>query len=391
MVTNKSHVALLSLAATLAMTTVACDESQPQAGPGTEAPTAAGAATTDADALTKKRADELSRSLKAGAFPREEQKKENAEAFVYLAKHSKDTEVVAASLKAMAFTFTSYDKAKDKVLADGNYHKAVLARLDDKDSGVQAAAIAAAANSVTGKSPDEAVTAKIVELAKSHPTPEGRFAAIEQLWKVSQIEKDDKKLEPLVAALDAEQPWLVSRALFRLKGKLSTYGKKDEVQAKLGELLKHADPGVRGRAAEALSSMAGPDAAKREELAKLIMPLLADENPYTKSAACSSLAWLRYKPAIHEIIKLVDDETKNTYDIRGFNELNGNTGWVHHDGSAWSRVSDAALYALKSLSHETGEKFDYKVDAKKVEDDLKKAATEAKAWYAKVKGKIDAE
>jgi HEAT repeat protein len=163
------------------------------------------------------------------------------------------------------------------------------------------------------------------------------------------------------------------------------------VQAKLVELLKHKDPGVRGRAADTLASMAGPDEAKRDELAKAILPLLGDENPYTKSAACSALAWLRHQPAIHRIIELVDDDTKNTYDIRDFNELNGNAGWVHHDGSAWSQVSDAALYALKSLSHETGEKFDYKVDAKKVDDDLKKGASDAKAWYAKVKGKVPRE
>ncbi len=79
---------------------------------------------------------------------------------------------------------------------------------------------------------------------------------------------------------------------------------------------------------------------------------------------------------------------RNTYDIDGYTELDGSRGRTHHDGSAWSRVADAALYALKRYSMRLGERFDYDVSYQTVEEDLQSAAGKAREWYDSVKSEI---
>ena len=105
-------------------------------------------------------------------------------------------------------------------------------------------------------------------------------------------------------------------------------------------------------------------------------------------AAADGLAFSNHLPAIHAIVKLLDDTASNTYDIKDYKELDGRAGWLHHDGSAWSTVQDAALYSLKRLSAKTKERFEYKVEGKTKDDDLKRSAEEAKAWYGKVKADV---
>jgi hypothetical protein len=82
----------------------------------------------------------------------------------------------------------------------------------------------------------------------------------------------------------------------------------------------------------------------------------------------------------------VDDTGKCTYEIRDWKELDGDSGWQHH--GSWSSVGDAALSAIRSISYRTKKKFDYKINHKTKEADLKKAAKEAKAWYESVKGEL---
>jgi hypothetical protein len=228
-------------------------------------------------------------------------------------------------------------------------------------------------------------------MAASHPKAAGRYAALEQIYKARGIEKDVAKMKPFLLALDAKETFLVSGALFRVKSKAARSGIKDDLNKKALGLITHEDPGIRGRSAEVLAAIAGFDKEKQKVAAAQIMPLLADDNPFTKSAAANALAWIKHKPAIHKIIEMVGDTTKNTYDITGWKTLEGHGGRIHHDGSAWSRVGDAALYSLKMLSATTKERFDYKVNSKKVDADLEKAAVDAKAWYARVKADVPKE
>ena len=86
-------------------------------------------------------------------------------------------------------------------------------------------------------------------------------------------------------------------------------------------------------------------------------------------------------------MSLVDDKEKNTYDIN-YTDLLGHQSRVHHDGSAWSRVNDAALYALDRATSflPKEEQFVYdKINYKTVDDDIAAQVKKAKAWHAKYK------
>ncbi len=341
------------------------------------------------DEAAKTKAKELEGKASRGRFPYDLTKeKENAFAFVHLAATSTNKELIVAALRGMNSAFTSYDKSQDRTLAEENYARAVLMKIQDPDGQIQAAAIDAAGHSVSGQTPHVKVVEALVDLAANHAKPEGRYAAIDSLGRVSELGKNKAWAAPIVAALSAKEPWLVSEALKNLRFKLYDFADKDELKPKFVELLKHADPGVRGLAAEALASLAGWDDAKRKEYAPLIEPLLDDPDNYTKSAAMSALSSLKHKPAFHKIIKFVEDNNKNTYEIRGFTQLDGESGWQHHDGSAWSTVSDAALSAIRNISHSTSKKFEYKINYKTKDADLKAAAAEAKKWYEAVKGEL---
>lgn len=314
--------------------------------------------------------------------------KANANAFLHLAATSTNKDVVLASLRAMNSAFTSYDKSTDRTLADENYARVVLMKIQDPDGAIQAAAIEAATHSVSGKDAHKKVADALADLAANHPKPEGRYAAIDTLGRISGLAKNKEWVGPVVKALDAKEPWLVSEALWNLRFKLYDYSDKSGMKDKLVTLLKHSDPGVRGYAAETLASLAGWDDATQKEYGALVEPLLDDPNTFTKSAAMSALASLRYKKAFHKIITFVEDTNKNTYDIKDWRELNGDAGRQHHDGSAWSTVGDAALSAIRSVSHSTPKKFEYKINYNTKEADLKAAAAEAKKWYEAVKGDL---
>jgi hypothetical protein len=164
------------------------------------------------------------------------------------------------------------------------------------------------------------------------------------------------------------------------------------LKTKLIALVGHADPGVRGRAAIVLGELTGWNQDMKPEAVAAITPLFSDAHPFVKSAACKAMTAARHVPAIHAMMGLLDDATSNTYDIDGWQTLTGTPGRVHHDGSAWSRVNDAALYAIKSLSSRAGgERFDYNVGHQDVEGDLGRAADQARAWYRGARSSIPEE
>jgi len=89
------------------------------------------------------------------------------------------------------------------------------------------------------------------------------------------------------------------------------------------------------------------------------------------------------------LVTLLDDKEKNTYDIGGWEQLDGTSGSVHHDGSPWSRVDDAVLWSMKFMSWNLKPKFEHtKIGYKTKDKDLDKATQEAKDWYNKIKGQI---
>jgi HEAT repeat protein len=357
------------------------------------APTASAPATPSALVVLsdaeQARVPEVLAELRNGSFSRSVVIHDNARVLLSLAETSTDPSVATAALRGLLTTWTHSPRYAERMaLVTPEYAAIVLRRMGDQDAGVQAAAIKASIKCLLGDSPNAEVATRLSELATRHPSPAGRHEALEALWHSSVIVDTPSHIAPFVAALDAPEPWLISGSLFRLGAFGAGWPEQGPLRARLRELLAHADPGVRGRAATALSTIVGPQAADRDTVAQAILPLLRDPHAYPRSAAATALAWLDYRPAVHELVTLLDDTASNVYDLRDFTLLDGTPGLSHHDGSPWSRVNDAALRALQSFSSRVGTRFTFDVQHERVDTDLAAAAGVARAWYQSVRAEL---
>lgn len=342
-------------------------------------------------ATEQARIPEVLAERRGSDFSRSVVNKDNARVLLSLAETSSEPGVVIAALRGLLTTWTHSPRYAERMQPiTSEYAIVVLGRMSDEHPGVQAAAMRAATKCLLGETPDAAIAAKLVALATRHPSPAGRYEALEALWHASAIASTPAQIAPFVAALDAPEAWLVSSALFRLGAFGAGWPEQPALRAKLRVLLAHADPGVRGRAAAALSTIVGSSDPQRDELAQAILPLLRDPHAYPRSAAATALAWLDHRPAVHAIVTLLDDRSDNTYDLRGYTLLDGTPGFAHHDGSPWSRVCDAALRALQSFSSRLGERFTFDVHHERVDIDLGVAAEAARAWYQRVRAELPA-
>ncbi len=393
---SRALPAALLLSSSLLLGACGGDDSTPPTTappvPGTPAESAAPAVPAALVVLTPEesaRIPSITAELRNGTFSRAVVTKENAKIFLSLAETATDPNILTAALRALPTTWTHSARYADRYeVLTPEFSTVILSRLGHENGQVQAAAMKAAIKCILGDTPNAEVASRLTELATNHATPAGRYEAMEALWNSSVIRNTPAQIAPYVAALDAAEPWLVSGSLFRLRSFGSGWNDQPGLRTKLRTLLTHTDPGVRGRAADALASVVGSRDPERDAVAQAILPLLSDPNPYTRSAAATALASLDYRAAVHAIVPLLNDTEGNTYEIRGYQELDGSNGWSHHDGSAWSRVNDAAVRALQTFSSRVGTRFTFDVDHTRVEADLAAAAGVARTWYQSVRGEL---
>jgi hypothetical protein len=296
--------------------------------------------------------------------------------------------VVIAALDALKMSYTSSDAYKKKEFADEDYGAVVAAHLASPNLKIVGYALEAAAHAVSGKDPYAPVVDALVKIANTHPDAPARSEAIDRLRLVRDFQQDQKIADAFLKALDSDQPYVVTRSLFGLRLRATGLVMRNQFLEKGRQLLKHADPGVRGRAAE----LVGRLGAGNEDIARELEAMLQDPDAFTRSAACAALAHMGDLASIHKLMKLMDDKAKNTYDIRGFKLPTDREGWVHFDGSAWSEVRDAALRSLERLSMKTKVRFVAdKVESNDVEGSLTKGTKAAKAWYAKIRAQLPPE
>lgn len=332
--------------------------------------------------LAERRGDQFSRAALV---------RDNARIFLSLAEAAADEQLATAALRALQTTWTHSERyAAQLQLLTPEYAQVVALRLLDERPTVQAAAMQASTKCLLGESPDHTVVARLVLLATESPSPAARYEALEALSQSSEIRTHPEQIAPFVHALDAPEAWLVSGSLLRLVGFGAAWPEQENLRAALRQLLTHADPGVRGRAATTLSSIVGPADARRDDVARALLPLLSDPHPFPRSASATALAWLDYRPAVHALVALLDDPTPDTYDLRGYTRLDGTPGWSHHDGSPWSRVDDAALRALQTFSGRLGGRFTFDIQRERLALDLAAAARAARDWYTSVRDQLPA-
>jgi len=332
---------------------------------------------------------ELVSKRQGARFPKQAvDQRENAPLFLYLAATSADNEVLTAALHAMAVAYTSVDQHPRRVTAGPDYATVVAYHLGSANPQVMEYAIEASAHAISGKQPSRAVVDRLIELGSSHPDPAIRAEAVDRLRLVQGFWDDARIAAVLLKALHEREPYIVSRALFALRPRAAQLPDRERFLTQARVLLKHSDPGVRGRAAEFVGRLA----AGNGELAKELQPLLKDEHPYVRSAAATGLSYLGYLPAAHWIVKLLGDKEKNGYELCCYRTPTGRSMRVPHDGSPWPQVRDAAVRALERLSIRTEQRFKADpVSRDDVDGSLAKNAKDARAWYQKMRAKIPRE
>jgi tRNA A-37 threonylcarbamoyl transferase component Bud32 len=333
-------------------------------------------------------ADELLSRMKNSRFKYSDLKQVNAKIFLALAAESPgDTLRAPATLHAISSTWTHYKKTKDKESVNEDYRMVVRAYLGHPDGATLAQAIKAARYCILDDPPDPETIEKMVAVHENSGAA-GKYAILKQLQFYSGWSKNEKVAKLYIDALDNPEPWVVSQALHAWKIGIFNAPDKEQLLKKFEVLLKYSDPGVRGRAAIAIGNGAY-STEEKEWAGPLLMNLLDDKHPFTRSAAASALGRVKYHKALPKLVTLLDDKEKNTYDIGGWEQLDGTSGSVHHDGSPRSRVDDAVLWSMKFMSRNLKPEFEHtKIDYKTKDKDLDRATQEAKDWYKKIKGQI---
>lgn len=326
-----------------------------------------------ADEATKKLAGELAAKVKDGQFPHADRSnKENQKAFVYLAAQSDDVNVMAAGLDAMGYSF-------DARTVDDDYKKVVRARLTSTQGPVLDRAIYAAKHATGGKEGDAETIDLLHKIMSSHHSPVARYEATQSFVYITDAAKNNKLIDTLYDLMSHDNNAVVSGALFALASRPFFSHKKAEVLNKAIELFKHKDPGVRGRAIYLAKRI--PDDKKKVGAA--IAPMLDDAHPFVKSRAADALADLKHYESIDKIVALLDDKTKNTYAI-DYTRLSGKQGRVIHDGSNYSRVDDAMIWAIRDFTPygKEGRFEPSKRDKESVDEWVANNGKAAKGWVA---------
>lgn len=316
---------------------------------------------------------------KRGYFPRADKKKENGPLFLWLAATSKDPNVIAAALDGMQRTYANRPN-KRYLPVDNDYVKVISYRFGTDNDLVLKRCFDASSKVLSGRYARPELVKRVLEITNKQNRPAVEFAALDALYNIPDRLQTDAVKKLYVGALDSGKPFLISNALWRLSLMHPKFS--EDLRARAEKLANNADPGVRGRALDLMSSLWTRD----KKTIEVALQKLTDKNAFVRSEACDTLASAGYKPAIHKIAPLLSDKAPNTYDIRGFPTLDGSHGWLHHDGSAWSRVYDAAMRAIERLSQRKWTMPP--IRARHAQADLDKAAQSAKAWYAKNKASI---
>ncbi len=311
-----------------------------------------------------------------------------APVFLYLAATSDSENVLVASLKAMASCWTNSDSQVERgyTMVTDTFIDVIKNRIRDTRGAVQAAALEAGAVAFRRNETDEGLLDAYLALGNAGASPALRYAVMDRVWSSQLTFATRERAALFIDALEAEEPWLVSNALFRMENAIPRdVDWAPPLRNRVLELTRHPDPGVRGRAAGTLARMVSrmpeTDPNRVAATARLV-EMMSDENPYAKSEGIAAQHVLRNAAALPEIATHLTDATPNTYTIRGWQRLSGSSGRTHHDGSAWSQVRDSALYAIRFLSREVDRdnRFEYRISGSTKDEDLTAAATAAQTW-----------
>ncbi|HLV19844.1 MAG TPA: HEAT repeat domain-containing protein [Polyangiaceae bacterium] len=325
----------------------------------------------------------------------------NAKLFTYLAATSDEPLVIEASLQAIGAAYSS--RSSRKAAPDADLDRTLSRHLRSDRPSVARAAFRAARIPLMAEHPGSELVEELVETCAPGEPVARRYAALRALDLLRPDRRGADVVQCFVAALQAEQPHLVSAALFALA---QSNPSLEPARAKGGDLaplalrsLAHPDPGVRGRALELLAEL--PWLVEADVAYASGVQALKDPHPYGRAVAAATLARLGDPRAVHHLIEQVDDLAVAEHEITGFPTIDAGPGRLQHAVPGRKRVAAAALFAIQSLSSSpaahaaaaapTVPPAPLKLGGRtRTLEELRENAVMARSWYQQVRHRLPA-
>lgn len=232
------------------------------------------------------RATEIAPQARAHFFPSAiGRDKTLAQVFLYLAATSDNDDVVVSSLAALSSSWTVVPRQVEReyTMATDELIGVLSTLIRDPRPRIQAAAIDAGGLAFRGDDSNEALLETYLAMATPAQPAPLRYAILNEVWQARSKLGTPERIQPFMDALEAEEPWLVSLALWRLESLVprdASFGAA--IRAKALEHTRHADAGVRGRAIGLLARLTqGMNEGEPERVAATAraLEMLTDENP----------------------------------------------------------------------------------------------------------------
>lgn len=349
-------------------------------------------ATADEVAL----ADALVGRMRDGRFVgADERNPDHGRAFLHLAASSTDPTVVAAALRALAYTWRREPRNNARRPAmNADYVKVVSARLADSEGRVRNEALRAARLPLGGAKPEAGVLDAVLKMLAS-PNEADRLAAIEAVYNVrdfstarqTQGPLKERVVRALLPLLDDKAPHILAATLYAFaQAGYPGMPEAKTIEAKALRLAKHPEAAVRAEALRVAVALAGKKADDR--LRERLMGALGDEAPYVRASATELLAEVKYLPAVHALMKLIEDGAKSTRKVDGYRDLSGQPGSRRFRPETGGRVDVVALRAIDVLTDTVDAKFDCTPRGRDQKQARQAAVEKAREWYAANQGKI---
>lgn len=276
--------------------------------------------------------------------------KDNAKLFTYMAATSEDPLVLEAALTAIQASYSS--RSEKKETPDRDLDRVLVRYMQSPSAPLAELAFQAARIPLMTEEPQPELISALATIVESDGPLSRRYRALETLNLLRPSLRNETARATFEKTLTQAEPLLVSLSLYALTESGPSFEKAEPNELKsLGQralaLLKHEDPGVRGRALALLTSI--PTLTDLETLIGVALAALRDKSGYVRGQATDTLAQRAGPSAISEILPLTRDLSRARYDISGWTDLSGEPGVFPHDIPGRKTVAETALFAIRSI------------------------------------------
>lgn len=318
----------------------------------------------------------------------------NGRAFLHLAATSDDPAIVAAALRGLSYTWSRTARRGSKRPAvNADYIAVVRTRLGEKDGRIRGEALRASRLPIGGEKPDmPTVDAVLALLASANEADQ--VAALEAVYNIRAFSSPRrtpgdlkaKVIKAVLPLLDSKSHAVAAGAFYAFAQ--SAYAGMPEaatLAARAKRSAKHPEPAVRAEALRLTSALASKT---DDELTERLLSALGDPSPYVRASAAELLAERKYVPAVHPLMKLIEDKEKATRKITGFRDLAGKPGTRRFRPETGGRVDEVALRAIDELTDSIDPKLKCTPRGRDQKQARREAVERAQTWYEANKDKI---